>query len=92
MIYFLMIALVVSTVLLFCSRHFLISILSMKLMLDVIVVLMARTRGPEGQGAHFEAGGWILASVGSLFLFSLIVVATRKFASQSNLDLGDIDE
>ncbi len=87
MIYFILGATVISTVLIFCSRHFLIHLLSLKLLIDCIAVLLARARFTNIDGAHFEASSWLFASIGALFFFALIVVSTRQFAMQKDLNV-----
>lgn len=92
MILALVIAMAVALIFFFCSRHFSIHLMSLKLLLDILVVFLAGVRGPGQLGVNFYASAWLLSSLGSMALFALIGTAAKRFAQSRDLNLEGTNE
>jgi len=64
----------------FCFRHFFIQLMSLKLLLDSLVVFLVSIRNPEASSLGAQMAIVLVSSLSVLVFFILMAAGTQKFA------------
>lgn len=71
----------------FCFRNFFIQLVSIKLLLDALVLLGFSIRGGTQESFNAQAMSVMVSSVGILIFFILMASGIQRFSKSKNLDL-----
>ena len=71
----------------FCFRNFFVQLISIKLLLDILVLLGFSARQNNQESYSVQVAAVLISSLGSLVFFILMASGIQRFSKSKNLDL-----
>jgi hypothetical protein len=71
----------------FCFRNFFVQLVSIKLLLDALVLLGFSVRGTNQESYSVQVAAIMVSSLGILVFFILMASGIQRFSKSNNLDL-----